>query len=100
MKYRAKIIVKLKDKIKDSKGDAVNSVLKRIALEEEANVRIGKFFELEVSAKTTDGANFKLQNIIKDVLVNPVVETYEILEFKPVENIIDTVTSKNEVSVQ
>ncbi len=52
MKFKAKIIVKLKDKIKDSKGEAVSAVLKRIGLEEEANVRIGKVFEFEITAKT------------------------------------------------
>ncbi len=50
MKFKAKIIVKLKDKIKDSKGEAISAVLKRIALEDEANVRTGKFFELEISS--------------------------------------------------
>lgn len=81
MKFKAKIIVKLKDKIKDSKGEAVSAVLKRIGLEEEANVRIGKVFEFEITAKTEDGAKFKLNEIMKEVLVNPVVETSEILEF-------------------
>lgn len=88
MKFKAKIIVKLKDKIKDSKGEAISAVLKRIALEDEANVRTGKFFELEISSKTTDGAHFKLQEIIKEALINPVVETCEVLEFEPVEEFI------------
>ena len=70
MKFKAKIIVKLKDKIKDSKGEAVSAVLKRIGLEEEANVRIGKVFEFEITAKTEDGAKFKLNEIMKEVLVN------------------------------
>jgi len=93
MKFKAKIIVKLKEKIKDSKGEAVSAVLRRIGLEDCANVRIGKVFEFEITSKTKDGANFKLQNIIKDVLVNPVVETYEILEFveAPAPKALDTV---------
>lgn len=83
MKYRAKIIVKLKEKIKDSKGDAVSAVLKRINLEEDANVRIGKLFEFEITAKDNDEANLKLCAIIDKVLVNPVVETHDVLEFAP-----------------
>ena len=47
MKFKAKIIVKLKDKIKDSKGEAVSAVLKRIGLEEEANVRIARSLNLK-----------------------------------------------------
>ncbi len=83
MKYKAKIIVKLKEKIKDSKGEAVSAVLKRINLEDDAKVRLGKVFEFEISAAHANEADVKLKEIIDKVLVNPVVETYEILEFKP-----------------
>lgn len=97
MKFKAKIIVKLKDKIKDSKGEAVSTVLKRIGLEDSANVRIGKVFELEITSKTKDGAYFKLQEIIKEVLVNPVVETSEILEFQYIETMSEQVLEQTEL---
>lgn len=84
MKYKAKIIVKLKEKIKDAKGEAISTVLKRINLENEANVRLGKVFEFEINATCIDEANSKLEEIIDKVLVNPVVETYEIINFEPV----------------
>ncbi len=96
MKYRAKVIVNLKDKIKDSKGEAVSAVLKRISLEENANVRIGKIFELEITGKTAEIAKCKLQEIIDEVLVNPIIETSKILEFEPLE-ITDT---KNEAQIK
>lgn len=82
MKFRAKVIVKLKDTVKDAKGGAVSAVLKRIGLENDANVRIGKFFEFEILAPDKIEANKKLENICTEVLVNPVVETYEILNFE------------------
>ena len=82
MKFRAKVIVKLKNTVKDAKGEAVNVVLKRIGLEEEANVRIGKFFGFEISAQNKIEADKKLENICTEVLVNPVVETYEVLSFE------------------
>lgn len=87
MKFRTKVIVKLKEHVKDAKGEAVSAVLKRIGLENEAGVRLGKFFELEISANSYDEANSKLHKIINDVFVNPVVETFEILEFSSVEEV-------------
>lgn len=84
MKFKAKIIVKLKENVKDSKGEAVCAVLKRISLDDEPKVRLGKFFELEISGDTEPLAKEKLNKIITDVLVNPVVETFDILEFEPV----------------
>lgn len=85
MKFKAKIIVKLKENVKDAKGEAVSAVLKRISLEDEASVRLGKFFELEISSETELSAKKKLHKIITGVLVNPVVETFDIIEFQPVD---------------
>ncbi len=76
------MVVKLKNTVKDAKGEAVSAVLKRIGLEEAANTRIGKFFELEISGKDRLEAEKKLENICSEVLINPVVETYEILSFE------------------
>ncbi len=82
MKFRAKVIVKLKNTVKDAKGEAVSAVLKRIGLEEAANTRIGKFFELEITGPDRIEADKKLETVCKEVLINPVVETYEILSFE------------------
>ena len=82
MKFRAKVIVKLKNTVKDSRGEAVNAVLKRMGLENNANTRIGKFFELEITGCDIEEADKKLENICGDVLINPVVEMYEILSFE------------------
>ena len=81
MKYRAKVIIKLKDNVKDSRGEAISAVIKRIGLEDNAELRLGKFFDFKIMANCMDEAHEKLQNIIDTVLLNPVVETYEILEF-------------------
>lgn len=85
MKFEARVAVKLKENVKDAKGEAVSAVLRRIGLEEAANVRLGKLFELEITAQNEDEAKNKLQNIIKEVFVNPVVETHTVLEFKEIQ---------------
>ena len=82
MKFSATINIKLKQQIKDAKGEAVSAVLSRIGLEDKAKVRIGKIFELEVNAENEDAAKTKLNKIIFDVLMNPIVETYEITTFE------------------
>ena len=82
MKFSATINIKLKKQIKDAKGEAVSAVLSRIWLEDKAKVRIGKIFELEVNAENEDAAKTKLNKIIFDVLMNPIVETYEITTFE------------------
>ncbi len=82
MKFRASVNVKLKKQIKDAKGEAVSAVICRIGLEDEAKVRIGKLFELEINADNEDMAKTKLDKIICDVLINPIVETYEITAFE------------------
>lgn len=87
MKFRAKVIVKFKDNIKDAKGEAVAAVLCRIGLENSANVRMGKFFEFEITAFDKEAADKKLLNIINEVLVNPVVETYEVLDFSGINDL-------------
>lgn len=86
MKFKAKVIVKLKENVKDTKGEAVSAVLKRIDLEESADVHIGKFFELKINAASDGEAKEKLNKIITDVLVNPVVETFDIIEFSDVKD--------------
>ncbi len=81
MKYQAKVIIKLKDNVKDAKGEAISAVIRRIGFEDNANLRMGKVFEFTISADDDNAAREKLCNIIDTVLLNPVVETYEILEF-------------------
>lgn len=82
MKFKSDVVVKLKEKVKDAKGEAVSAVLKRTGFEEEAHVRLGKFFTLEINASNREEAVKKLENICSEVLSNPVVEEYEILELK------------------
>lgn len=77
-KYKADVIVKLKKGVRDPQGTAVDTVLKRTGLEENAEVQVGKFFTLSVNGNNESDARKKLNKICEDVLSNPVLESYEV----------------------
>lgn len=81
MLYKYKVIVKLKNGIKDAKGEAVSSVINRLDLfSQNANVNVGKYFEFEVQANDNIQAEKIAVDIIEEVFINPILETYEIVE--------------------
>lgn len=77
-KYKADVIVTLKKGVRDPQGTAVDTVLRRTGLEENAEVQVGKFFTLAVSGNDESDARNKLNKICLDVLSNPVLEKYEV----------------------
>ena len=81
MLYKYKVIVKLKNGIKDAKGEAVSSVINRLNLfSQNANVHVGKYFEFEVEADDNIQAEKIAVDIIEEVFINPILETYDIVE--------------------
>lgn len=81
MLYKYKVIVKLKNGIKDAKGEAVSSVINRLDLfSQNANVHVGKYFEFAVQANDNIQAEKIAVDIIEEVFINPILETYEIVE--------------------
>lgn len=83
-KYKAEVIVTLKNGVRDPQGSAVDTVLKRIGMEEESHVNVGKYFTLNVSAEDDSKAQEKLNKICEDILSNPVLEKYRIERFERV----------------
>lgn len=82
MKYTAEVIVTLKDGIRDPQGTAVDTILKRTSLEDQASVRVGKYFTLSVNADSDPEAKNKLDKICIEVLSNPILESYRIERFE------------------
>ena len=81
MLYKYKVIVKLKNGIKDAKGEAVSSIINRLNLfSQNSNVHVGKYFEFEVQANDNIQAEKIAVDIIEEVFINPILETYEIVE--------------------
>ncbi len=80
-KYKADIIVTLKNGVRDPQGTAINTVLKRTGMQEEAKVQTGKYFTLNVTGECEENARKKLDAICQEVLSNPVLERYTIERF-------------------
>ena len=83
-KYKADIIVTLKNGVRDPQGAAVDIVLKRTGIEEQAEVQTGKFFTLSITGENETIARKKLDEICEDVLSNPVLEIYNVERFMEV----------------
>ena len=83
-KYKADIIVTLKNGVRDPQGAAIDTVLKRTGMETEPEVHVGKYFNVLVTGETEADAKQKLDKICEDVLSNPVLESYEVKRFTEV----------------
>lgn len=82
MKYKADVVVTLKNGVRDPQGSAIATILKRMKIENEPNVGVGKFFSIEVEGNDEGAAKTKLEHIAQEVLSNPILEKYEITRFE------------------
>ena len=71
---RAHVLVRPKEGILDPQGVAVQRALPALGFEGVANVHIGRLIELDVEDPS------QLEAMCQKLLVNPLIEDYEILE--------------------
>jgi len=74
---KAKIVVTLKKGVSDPQGLTVQNALKTMKYEGIEDVRIGKYIEVALKAKSEDQANKEVQEICERLLVNPIIEQYQ-----------------------
>ncbi len=81
---KVKVYVSLKKGVLDPQGKAVLNTLHSLNYKEFTDVRVGKFFEIEISPEIKDKnlIEKKIKEIAEKVLSNPIIESYsyEILE--------------------
>ena len=77
MKFIAHINVMPQKPLLDPQGRAVSAGMKNLNLNEIDNVRIGKRISLEVEAASKEVASEKVETACKQLLANPIMETYE-----------------------
>lgn len=70
--------VMLKPSVFDPQGGAVKKAIHGLGMENVKSARIGKIIELEVEGKDDAQTRAKLEEICRDLLSNPVIETYQI----------------------
>lgn len=74
-KYR--VIVKLKANVLDPEGKTISNSAQRLKFTEIQNLRVGKIFEIEGDDNLTLS---RVEELAKKILINPVVEVFEIEE--------------------
>jgi len=80
VRFRAQVVVSLKDGLLDPQGKAVEGSLPALGWTNVSDVRIGKYVELDVEAIDQDAAVSLVQAIAERLLSNPVIETFRIVE--------------------
>jgi phosphoribosylformylglycinamidine synthase subunit PurS len=75
-KYHARIYVTLRTSVLDPAGTAVESGLQQMGYAEVESVRIGKYIEMQLTAKDEDEAKQHLDEMCDRLLANTVIENY------------------------
>jgi len=73
---RVKIFVLFKDGVLDPQGKAVERSLHTLGYQEVRDVRMGKYFEIELQAGSRQGVEARIREMCDKLLANPVIEDY------------------------
>jgi phosphoribosylformylglycinamidine synthase len=73
---KAKIHVTLKQGILDPQGKAVEHALDSLGFKKAANVRIGKYIELDLAEQDKAKATIEVKAMCEKLLANTIVEEY------------------------
>ena len=75
---RARVFVTLKPSVFDPQGKTVTDALHTLGYSSVKDVRQGKYFELEIDARSEDEARRIVSEAAEKLLSNPVIESYRI----------------------
>jgi phosphoribosylformylglycinamidine synthase len=75
---KARVFVTLKPSVFDPQGQTITDALHTMGYAQVEDVRQGKYFELDVSARTSDEARLVAGEVAHKLLANPVIESYRI----------------------
>lgn len=75
---RARVYVTLKKSVFDPQGKTIADALHSLGYTGVADVRQGKFFELDIAAASADQARTLAAEVADKVLANPVIESYRV----------------------
>jgi phosphoribosylformylglycinamidine synthase len=74
----ARIHVTLKKAVLDPQGKAVTRSLHSLGFPEVEDVRVGRFVEIQLAAKSKDEARRRLEEMCRKLIANTVIEDFEI----------------------
>jgi len=81
-KLKFSVTVTLKKDVLDPQGKVVQNTLVNMGMNSLKNVRQGKHFEIEIEEKDQKSAEKKIEEMCKKLLVNLIIEDYEINKIK------------------
>ena len=73
---KAFVYVTLKKSVLDPQGKTIQGALKKLGYSSVADVRQGKYFELEITGTDQQQAQAQVERIAREVLTNPVIEEF------------------------
>lgn len=79
MTYTARVNVMLKPGIADPQGQTIEKALPVLGYDGVDGVRVGKRIELQLDASDESDARTKVDAMCKQLLANPVIESYEVV---------------------
>jgi phosphoribosylformylglycinamidine synthase PurS subunit len=74
---RATVLVRPKQGILDPQGEAVEGSLRKLGFPI-GEARMGRLVDLEVDAASRDEAHAQVERMCRELLANPLIESYEI----------------------
>ena len=75
---RARVYVTLKKSVFDPQGRTIHEALRSLGYQSVADVRQGKFFEVDLEGVPPDQARDTAEEIARRVLSNPVIESFRV----------------------
>ena len=76
MKFSVKIT--LKKDVLDPQGRVVQQTLQNMGMDTLTNLRQGKYFEIDIKENDENNAKNKIENMCRKLLVNLIIEDFEI----------------------
>ena len=73
---KAKIHITLKQGILDPQGKAIEHALDSLGFKQAANVRVGKYMELDLQEQDTAKAEAEVKSMCEKLLANTIIEEY------------------------
>ena len=77
---RIKILIRLKNQILEPQGKVIEQSLKSLGFEDFSNIRQGKLIEIDLpDSLNEEERSLKIDTVCKKLLVNEIIEEYEVL---------------------
>lgn len=73
---RVKIFISLKNGVLDPQGKAIERSLHALGYQEARDLRVGKYLELDIDARSREVAELRVREMCDKLLANTVIEDY------------------------